>query len=302
MHLFEGILTAAVTPSRGDSYSMDLGAALEVVDYLNDQKVRGIALFGATGEFTHFTVDERIRFAQMAIKRSRVPVIVNVTHSAFEAAERMAEDAAENGAAAVMAQPPHYFRYGAGEIREFYIDLVDEVEGKAPVYLYNLPAFNNPIPPGVARELLVSGRFAGIKDSSGSEEYLAALLDARTQADFNLIIGHDIIFTRGRRRGADGVISGCACAIPEVMLALDQAILAGNTAKADRLDARLQEFIVWIGHFPGPYGVRDALTVRGLAMGRRAIPFSPETERKSAEFLEWFRGWLPVVQKEAQDE
>lgn len=301
MHLFEGILTAAVTPSRSDAYSLDLAAALEVVDYLNDHKVKGIALFGATGEFPHFTVEERIRFAHMAIKRSRVPVIVNVTHSAFEAAEQMAEDAAGNGAAAVMAQPPHYFRYGPEEIREFYLDLVDEVDGKAPVYLYNLPAFNNPIPPEVTRELLLTGRFAGIKDSSGSDEYLTGLLGVRKEIDFNLIIGHDILFARGRSRGADGVISGCACAIPEVMLALDQALVEGNVAKADRLDARLQEFIVWIGHFPGPYGVRDALTARGLTMGRRAIPFSPETERKSAEFLEWFRGWLPVVQKEARD-
>ncbi len=301
MPLFQGVLTAAVTPSRGDAYALDLGAALEVVDFLNDQKVAGIALFGATGEFPHFTVEERIRFAHMAIKRSRIPVIVNVTHSAFEAAEQMAEDAAENGAAAVMAQPPHYFRYGAAEIREFFLNLVHEVSGKTPVYLYNLPAFNNSIPAEVARELLLSGRFAGIKDSSGSDEYLTHLIETRASKDFNLIVGNDVLFTRGRRRGADGVISGCACAIPEVLLALDQAIVAGNAAKTDRLDARLQEFIAWIGHFPGPYGIRDALTTRGLQMGRRAIPYSPETERKSVEFLEWFRGWLPVVQKEAAE-
>lgn len=302
MHLFEGILTAAVTPSRDDAYALDLGAALEVIDYLNDHKVRGIALFGATGEFPHFTVEERIRFTHMAVKRSRVPVIVNVTHTSFEAAEQMAEDAAENGAAAVMAQPPHYFRYGAAEIREFYLDLVDEVAGKAPVYLYNLPAFNNAIPAEVARELLVSGRFAGIKDSSGSEEYLAQLLDARKEADFNLIVGNDVLCTKGRLRGADGVISGCSCAIPEPMLALDAAIVAGNTEKVNRLDRRLHEFIAWIGHFPGPYGVRDALGARGLKMGRRAVPFSAETERKSAEFVEWFRGWLPVVQRESREE
>lgn len=302
MHRFEGILTAAVTPSRADAYEMDLAAALEVIDYLNDQKVKGIAVFGATGEFPHFTVEERIRFANMAIKRSRVPVIVNVTHSSFEAAEQMAEAAAESGAAAVMAQPPHYFRYSAPEISEFFLDLVEEVGGRAPVYLYNLPAFNNWIPAEVASELLLTGRFAGIKDSSGDQAYLTNLLETRQKADFNLIIGHDIIFARGRKQGADGVISGCACAIPEAMLALDAAIVSGNTAKAERLDARLQEFIEWIGHFPGPYGVRDALTTRGLKMGRRAIPFAPETERKSSEFLEWFRGWLPVVQKEARDD
>ncbi|MDX1979624.1 MAG: dihydrodipicolinate synthase family protein [Bryobacteraceae bacterium] len=300
MPLFEGILTAAVTPSRDDRYEIDMGAALEVVDYLNDRKIRGIALFGATGEFPHFSVEDRIRFTSMAVKRSRVPVIVNVTHSAFEASEQMAEAAAAAGAAAVMAQPPHYFRYGPAEIREFFLDLVDEVDGQAPVYLYNLPAFNNPIPVEVAVELLVSGQFAGIKDSSGNPDYLSALLAARQAASFNLIIGNDVLFTHGRLRGAHGVISGCACAIPEAMLALDAAILAGDTARVEKLDRRLSEFIGQIDQFPGPNGIREALVTRGLKMGRRAIPFAPETERKATQFREWFKGWLAVTIQEAK--
>lgn len=300
MPLFEGILTAAVTPSREDRYEIDMGAALEVIDYLCDRKVKGIALFGATGEFPHFTVEERVRFTNMAVKRSRVPVIVNVTHSAFEASEQMAEAAAAAGAAAVMSQPPHYFRYRAAEIREFFLDLVDEVEGQAPVYLYNLPAFNNAIPLEVAVELLGSGKFGGIKDSSGDQQYLAGLLAARRVKGFNLIVGNDVVYTHGRVNGADGVISGCACAIPEAMLALDAAILAGNAAKVEALDRRLGEFIAQIDQFPGPYGIREALVARGLKMGRRAIPFAPETERKAGEFREWFQGWLPLTIRESQ--
>jgi 4-hydroxy-tetrahydrodipicolinate synthase len=300
MPLFEGILTAAVTPSREDRYEMDMGAALEVIDYLNDRKVKGIALFGATGEFPHFTVEERIRFTNMAVKRSRVPMIVNVTHSSFEASEQMAEAAAAAGAAAVMSQPPHYFRYRAGEIREFFLDLVDEVEGQAPVYLYNLPAFNNAIPLEVAVELLHSGKFAGIKDSSGDHPYLAGLMAARRVKAFNLIVGNDVLYTHGRVSGADGVISGCACAIPEAMLALDAAILAGNAAKVETLDRRLGEFMSQIDQFPGPYGIREALVARGLKMGRRAIPLAPETERKAGAFREWFQGWLPLTIRESQ--
>ena len=80
---FTGPMAAAVTPSRPDSYQMDLAACLEVIDFLCQSHVRAIALFGATGEFPHFSVEDRVRLAHMAIKRSRVPVIVNATHSCF---------------------------------------------------------------------------------------------------------------------------------------------------------------------------------------------------------------------------
>lgn len=300
MPVFEGILTAVVTPSRDDMYQLDMGRALEVIDYLNDQGVRGIALFGATAEFPHFSIEERMRFTHMAVKRSRAPVIVNATHSTFEGAEQMGEDAAECGAAAVMVQPPHYFRYSAADIREFFLDFADEVDKGVPLLLYNLPAYNNEIPVDVACELLESGAFAGIKDSSGSAEYLDRLLDARNRRAFNLIVGNDVIFTHGRRAGADGVISGCACAIPEAMLALDAAILSGDEAQIRALQQRLAEFLEWVLRLPGPYAIREALELRGLKMGQRAIPFSPETEGRVNEFREWFRGWLPTVQKEAR--
>jgi 4-hydroxy-tetrahydrodipicolinate synthase len=297
----QGVLAAAVTPSRPDAYEMDLGAALEVIDFLSEHPIRGIALFGATGEFPHFTTEDRIRLANMAIKRSRVPVVVNATHSVFDEAEHIAEEAAASGAIAVLLQPPHYFRYGAGEIRECYLDFAQELGKQIPLLLYNLPAFNNPVPVEVALELLAAGLAAGIKDSSGDWEYFSRLLELRRKQPFTLLVGNDILYTKGRIAGADGGISGCACAVPELLTALDEAIAAGNDARMVRFCCRLDEFLKWVDAFPGPYGIREALVVRGLKMGVRAIPLSPETERRAAEFREWFQGWLPAVQVEIRE-
>ncbi len=297
----QGVLAAAVTPSRPDVYAMDLGSALEVIDFLCDHPIRGIALFGATGEFPHFTTEDRIRLANMAIKRSRVPVVVNVTHSVFDESERIAEEAAASGAVAVLLQPPHYFRYGAGEIRECFVDFSEELGKQIPLLLYNLPAFNNPVPVEVAVELLAAGIGAGIKDSSGDWSYFSRLLELRSERAFTLLVGNDILYAKARMAGADGGISGCACAVPELLTALDEAIVGCNDARVVRLCCRLDEFLKWVDVFPGPYGIREALVVRGLKMGVRAIPFSPETERRAAEFREWFEAWLPAVRKEILD-
>lgn len=290
---FTGPMAAAVTPSRPDSYQMDLAACLEVIDFLCQSHVRAIALFGATGEFPHFSVEDRVRLAHMAIKRSRVPVIVNATHSCFEESRSIIDHAASNGAGGILLQPPSYFRYAAPEIRQFFVEMIEEFAGRIPILLYNLPFFNNAIPVEVACELLGSGTAAGIKDSSGDLGYFGELLAVRKVVEFPLIVGNDTVFVEARRRGADGVISGCAAAVPELLVSLDAAIVSGNELKIAELSLLLDEFIQHIGPFPGPMGIRECLSTRGLKMGARAVPFADDTERKAAELREWFTGWLP---------
>ena len=94
-----GVHVAALTPRRPQSAMIDIGAALDLVDYYTSRGVDGITLLGTTGEFMHFDSDDRSRLASMALKRSRVPVMVNVSHSTFDGALRLAEDAIGAGAA-----------------------------------------------------------------------------------------------------------------------------------------------------------------------------------------------------------
>jgi dihydrodipicolinate synthase/N-acetylneuraminate lyase len=292
---FSGALAAAITPSRSDTYQLDLAAALEVVDFLCSHHVKGIALFGATGEFPHFPVEERIRLTHMAVKRSRVPVLVNATHSCFAEARRIAGHAAEDGAAAVMLQPPYYYRYDAPEILQFYADMISELDGEIPILLYNLPLFNNALPIEVACELLSCGAAAGIKDSSGDWEYMWRLLGLRGQYEFPLLVGNDSIMVRARQSGADGFISGCAGAVPELLVALDDAIVEGAEHRVSELSPMLDEFLQQILTLPLPLGIRECLSARGLKVGAMPVPLSPGAIERAQALREWFKNWLPVM-------
>jgi dihydrodipicolinate synthase/N-acetylneuraminate lyase len=95
------------------------------------------------------------------------------------------------------------------------------------------------------------------------------------------------------------VISGCACAIPEVLVALGKAITAGDELHAGEIDKRLREFIERIERFPAPVGIRRAVELRGKKSGPPLAPLSPAAETELQEFSTWFRAWLPVVRKEA---
>ena len=107
-----GAMAAVIAPRRENGHTIDISLALDILDFVNDRGVKGAAVLGATGEFIHYDVEERMRLAQMAVRRSRTPVIVNVSHSTVEGAILLARNATEVGATAAFfpAQPGRHHR------------------------------------------------------------------------------------------------------------------------------------------------------------------------------------------------
>lgn len=294
-----GVLVAAVTPHKREGHEPDIAAALELVDYYGKSGARGIALLGSTGEFLHLKMEDRIRLLNLAVKRSRAPIIAGVSHSTLDGAVELARAAADAGAAAALLMPPYFFRYRQDDIREFYLQFAKEMEGALPTLLYNIPFFTTPMEFETMRDLLRTGLFAGVKDSSGSLENFRRLRALRDETPFTLFVGNDVVFTPCRAGGADGVISGVASAVPELMHALDRAILDGESEKVARLEGRLQDFIKMLDRFPAPVGVKVATEARGLKVGPLAVPLSREDRDALAHFRQWFLDWLPAVKKDA---
>ena len=296
--LNEGVYAALITPRREDSASVDLAAALELVDFAARGGADGVAILGATGEFVHFTPEDRLHLIRFAVKRSRLPVIANVSHSTLDGAASLGREAVSLGAAALLLMPPSFFAYGQGEIREFFLRFSAAMGDHVPILLYNLPGFTNSISGDTAAELLSTGRFAGIKDSSGDTDAFLRLKALRDRVPFGIFAGADSVFPRWRGQGADGVISGTACALPELMVALDRSIRSGDQDRAFRFHSRLDEFLAWADRFPAPAAIREATRLRGLKAGPHAVPLGSEGERRLNDFRDWFRGWFPVVEKE----
>ena len=82
----------------------------------------------------HYEPGDRARLVSFAVKRSRVPVFVNVGHSTLEGAVQLGQQAVQSGAAALLLTPPYYFRYQGPEIREFYLRFASEITGSCPPF------------------------------------------------------------------------------------------------------------------------------------------------------------------------
>ncbi|MGI8991904.1 MAG: dihydrodipicolinate synthase family protein [Bryobacteraceae bacterium] len=294
---FSGVYAAAITPHRGDGYEPDFAAMLELVDFHAKAGVQGICLLGSTGEFLNFKAADRARLIHLAVKRSRVPIVAGVSHSTLDGAIELAFEAVSSGAAGLLLMPPYFFRYDQLQIAEFYLRFAAELRDRLPILLYNIPFFTNGIAIGTARDLLATGKFAGIKDSSGDFDYMSELLAFRAQTPVTVLVGNDKIFTRARQAGADGVVSGVACAIPELIVALDRAIADGSVEKIAALEGRLQDFIAWLDRFPTPVGVKIATTIRGVEAGPLAVPLPEKESEALKEFDNWFKSWLISVKK-----
>lgn len=297
-NLLRGVIAAAITPRRSNEISIDLGATLELIDFLGHSGVNAIALFGSTGEFVHFALDDRRQMTALAAKRSRVPLLVNVSHSTLDGAVELAGDAAASSVAGLLVMPPYYFRYSQDAIRKFFLDFAAAVHGDTPIYLYNVPLFTNEIEISTALSLLDTGRFAGIQDSSGSWEYFTQLRDHAVNKPYTILIGDERLYARARAAGADGVISGVACAAPELVLAIEAAVASGDEERTGSLNGRLAEFTERILKLPAPMGIKEAVRQRRIKSGSGAIDLGGREREQMEEFASWFGPWLAKVRAE----
>lgn len=288
-----GVILAALTPRLSAGVGVDSAAALDLMDFLESHGVDGVTLFGSTGEFPHFDLEDRARLVGLISKRSRVPVLVNASHSTLEGAVTLARAAADAGAAAVLIMPPYYFRYDPETLRAFFLEFAAHVD--IPGYLYNIPQFTSDLPIWDAIDLLATGNFAGIKDSSGSWGNFEALQRAAAADGFSVFVGSDRLYSRACAAGGAGAISGVATVLPELIVAIDRRARSGRSTID--LDRYAGEFLDRTLPFPFPVGIREALAVRGLKTGPHATPLSLTGARELEEFRGWFREWLPVIER-----
>ena len=297
-----GVYAALATPRHPDSVEADAAVLLDYLDTVVRAGVDGLVLFGSTGEFVDFDMSERMRVLALAIRRSRVPVLVNVSHSTLAGAIDLAENSIAAGAAGVLLMPPYFFHYTDDQLMSFYQRFVALIGNQAPVYLYNLPFFTNPISAGLAARLLGSGAFAGIKDSSGDWAMFETLRQVRAEVPFTLLSGNESIYLRARLAGADGIVSGVAAALPELLVAMDRAIRSGDRERAERLNARLLEFLEWVEEFPATIAIKQAAVARGWKLNHFAFRLDDDTQAELAGFHHWLDSWLPSALAEAAEQ
>jgi 4-hydroxy-tetrahydrodipicolinate synthase len=291
--LAKGVYAALATPRRPDSIEADTATYLDYLDKVSAAGVDGLVFFGSTGEFVHFDVGERMRVVGLAAKRSRIPVLVNVSHSTFSGARDLADHAIDSGVQGLLIMPPYFYSYADPEIESFYQAMVASIDRRLPVYLYNVPSVTTPLSPAVLGRLLSSGEFGGIKDSSGDWDTFEKLRAIRAANPFQLLVGHECIYAEALREGADGIVSGIAAAVPELPVAMQRAAPSGDAELSAKLGDALRGFLQWVDRFPTTVAIKEAAEIRRFLRNTVSLPLSGPTDEQLIAFRSWFETWLP---------
>ncbi|MCG8324168.1 MAG: 4-hydroxy-tetrahydrodipicolinate synthase, partial [Thiotrichales bacterium] len=205
MPLFEGVLTALVTPFRDGQ--VDERALEELVEIQIAAGVDGLVPCGSTGESATMSHAEHSRVIEVVVAaaRGRVRVVAgtgsNSTHEAIELT-RHAKDAGADGALLIS---PYYNKPTQHGIVEHYAAIAAETA--FPLIVYNIPGrtASNILPETFAR-LAEIEQVVGVKESCGDLDQIAALI-ASVPDDFAVLSGDDWAVLPLLAIGGPGVIS-----------------------------------------------------------------------------------------------
>ncbi|OLP61655.1 dihydrodipicolinate synthase family protein [Xaviernesmea oryzae] len=230
---------------------------------------------GTNGDFTALTHEEKIRLTEEVVDEvaGRAQVIVNAGMPATFETLQLARAFDRIGVDGIAVITPFFIACTQDGLVRHFSTIADAV--KTPVYLYDIPArTQNHIEPETAARLADHGNIAGIKDSGGAQETLAAYLQvSREKPGFTVYSGPDHLVLWSLQNGAAGCISGLGNAMPEVLAGIVGAYNAGDLAEAERHQATFAAFrteLYALGFAPAM--VKRALYLRDPSVGASRQP------------------------------
>jgi 4-hydroxy-tetrahydrodipicolinate synthase len=221
---------AAVTPCD-KNLKFDEGLYRDLMPFFKEKGADGVVVLGTTGEFPSFSVAERKRAAEVALKhRSGLRMIVQVGTPNLPETLELLNHAQGNGADGVLCIPPFYYKNPGLEPLFKHYSAVMEAS-KVPVYLYHIPGTSAvPITHELLHKLEQYPNLAGIKDSTGSAEGYAAFVKEFPKLD--MMSGTDNNIPVALKNNMGAILMG-----GNIFTKQSAAVFAAHRAGKDLTDA-----------------------------------------------------------------
>jgi len=230
-----GVLPALTTNLRPNG-AIDQVAFARHCRWMIDSGCTGLVCCGSLGEAATLSFEEKIAVVTTAVRAVgwRAPVVLGIAALSTGEAVALARAGAKAGCRGLMVLPPYVYSTDWREMKAH----VSAVIGATPLscMLYNNPpAYKTDFLPAQVAELAAAHpNLAAVKESSGDTRRVTAL-KAILGNRLTLLVGMDDGIVEGIRVGATGWIAGLVNAFPVESVALFNAAMAGDTARADAI-------------------------------------------------------------------
>ena len=284
--VFEGVATAMITPFHNGEVDYDTFGKL--IDIQLQANISAILVAGTTGESSTLHLEEHSELIAFAKKRidGRVPLIAGCGSNSTSHAIKLAQNACEAGADALLAVTPYYNKASDHGIILHYRAIADAAT--KPLILYNVPSRTGfHLTMQHYRALAKHPNIVGVKEASSDLELIETLC-AECGDDLDIYTGNDSQTVAAMRLGACGVISVYSNLYPKTMLDLYRHCTHGNYRAAEALRsenlARMNSLFLEINPIP----VKYLLSGRGLCEPEYRLPLCPPSVTTKARLKEVF--------------
>ncbi len=271
-----GSITALATPFRDGAFDED--AFRKFVDWQIGEGTHGLVPVGTTGETptpSHAEHD-RVVEACIAAAAGRVPVIAGAGSNSTAEAVSRAQHAEKAGADAVLIVTPYYNKpTQAGMYAHF--KAVNDAVG-IPIIIYNIPGRSVvDMSVDTMKRLFELKNIAGVKDATAKLDRVSLQRQVLGE-DFVQLSGEDATALGFNAQGGVGCISVVSNVAPRLCAELQNASLAGDYAKALRIQDRLFPLQTTLFLETNPSPVKYALARLGLMTEDVRLPLLPVGE------------------------
>jgi 4-hydroxy-tetrahydrodipicolinate synthase len=271
--MFKGSIPALVTPFRDGK--VDEAALAGLVDWHVAEGSHGVVAVGTTGETPTLSHAEHERCVEVIVEAAagRIPVIAGAGSNNTDESVSLMRFAKKVGAAAALVVTPYYNKPSQRGLYHHYRTLHDAVD--LPIIIYNIPSRSViDMTPATMGELAKLPRIVGVKDATG-DVGRASDQRAACGADFLQLSGNDDSALGFNAHGGRGCISVVANVAPRLSAEFQEAMLAGDFARALTYQDRLMPLHRACFAEPNPAPAKFALSLLGKCADEVRSPMVP---------------------------
>lgn len=265
--MITGILNPIITPFT-ESGDVDEDLLCVLAEDSIKAGCSALFVFGSAGQGPTMTLDERSRAADAVIGqvKGRVPVIVHVGTTDLKSTARLAEAAADSGAAAIAVIPPYYYSdHPPAEVDAHFKGVARACP--LPMVVYNNEQYSgiNITPPWLARLAGEIPTIAGVKLAYASLGQISAYLRLVPER-VAMYAGTTLDLLPMAQFGVKGAINPPSTLFPELAVALWQAVSTGAWDRAHEIYGVLLPANTTVTRLGFSYGravLREGLRMRG---------------------------------------
>jgi N-acetylneuraminate lyase len=282
----KGIFPALVTPFTNDN-QINESSLVKIIELNLAKGVDGFYAGGSSAEAFLLSLEERKLILDIVADatKDKCPFIAHIGCISTDQAIELGQYAQKVGAAAISSVAPFYYKFSFAEIKEYYFDIVNNVD--LPMIIYNFPALSGfNLNSDNVKEFLDDPRFIGVKHTSS--DFYALERFKKENRDVIVYNGYDEMFLAGLSMGADGGIGSTYNFMAEKFVKIRQLFEAGDMEAAQLVQNEVNAVIkvlIQVSVFPG---VKEAINMMGIECGECRKPF----RRLNAEEKEVLRQTL----------